>query len=92
MQLPEFLNLGIISQIVILVVGIIQYFKPYVPEWIIKPYLQIVLGVGWSIAIIAYTGTITNWVFVITNGVLAGLLAEGGYQILSNFGLKSKGE
>jgi len=92
MQLPIFLDVAVISQVAFLVIAVIQYFKNHVPEWLIKPYLQVAIGLGWSFAMAAYTGPITNWVFVITNGILGGLIADSGYQVLNNFGLRSIGE
>lgn len=88
-----FLDLSMITQISILVVASIQYFKKFIPEWLVKPYLQGALGIVFSYLIQAYLGAGSiNWVFTLVNGLLAGMVAEGGYQVLNEFGLRSKEE
>jgi len=86
----NFLDVGMITQISILVVALIQYIKPYIPTWIIKPYLQVAAGISFGFLIQRYLGQPLNYVAFIINGVLAAMVSEGGYQVLSSFGLKSK--
>lgn len=85
----NFLNMADISQIAVLTVALIQYIKPYVPEKIIKPYIQGVVAIGFSFLIQLYMGQL-NYVSAVVNGMLATLVSESGYQILSTFGLRSK--
>ena len=88
-----FLDLPMIMQISILVVASVQYFKKFTPEWLIKPYLQGVFGIAFSFLIQSYTGIgDINWVSMGVNGILAGIVADGGYQILNVFGLRSIGD
>ena len=89
LQLPEFLDLNRITVIAGLILAIIQYVKSKLPDWIIKPYLQLVLGIFLSWWWGAYTlpaGTplwSINWVFVVTNGITAAIFADTGFNFLS---------
>lgn len=85
------LDINMITQVSLFVVAFIQYIKKFTPEWLIKPYLQGVLGIGFSFLIQQYLGTPLNYAAVIINGIFAGMVSESGYQILSHFGLQGKG-
>jgi hypothetical protein len=87
--LPSFLDIAKITALATLVLALVQYVKDKVPSWAIKPYLQIAFGVGlslWWDSYVLPAGTpfyMVNWVVVLTNGVLAGIFADLGFNFLS---------
>lgn len=97
MSLPDWLDLGKIGQLGIIIMMIVQYIKAQIPDKYIK-YVAIGIGILVSILCECYIGGIANipWIKAIVNGILAAILADTGYQFLSskgggNFTLPSKG-
>lgn len=89
MNLPSFLDLARIGELALLVAMVIQYIKDKVPEPIIKPYLQMVLGILFSWLAIAYVAGTVNplnvpWVKVVVDGIVAALASDFGYNFLSS--------
>ena len=88
--LPDFLQLEKISYISLLILALIQYVKTRVPDWIIKPYLQVFFGLAlawWWDAYGLPAGTpfwSVNWITVISNGILAAIFADTGFNFLSS--------
>lgn len=87
MELPDFLDAARIGQLALLVAIVIQYVKDKVPEWFIKPYLQMVLGIILSWLGLAYVSGAVNpflvpWVKVIVDGIVAALVSDFGYNFL----------
>jgi len=86
MDLPSWLDLPKIGALGVLVIFIVQYIKAYLPEKYIK---LITIGIGVVVAIGAecYTaGCVASWSKTVINGILAAILADGGYSFLSGKG------
>ena len=85
-ELPSWLDLPRIGALGVLTLFIVQYIKIYLPEKYIK---LITIGVGVIVAIGAecyQSGCVLSWSKTIINGVLAAILADGGYSFFSNKG------
>ena len=84
----SFLDLARIGELALLVLMLVQYIKNYVPEKIIKPYLQIASGIAFSWMGMAYTAGIADIlqmpiIKLTVDGILAGMASETGYGFLS---------
>ncbi len=86
--LPDILDLAAIGKIALVVGFIIQYIKTSLPTWLIKPWLQFALGifVAWALTVYVDQYATVNWLVLIVNGILAAIVADGGYSFLSNKG------
>jgi len=79
-----------IGQLALLVLMLMQYVKNRVPEWLLKPWLQMFFGVGlsvWSVLYASPQGTLLsslNWLVVVSDGIFSAVAADGGYQLLKN--------
>ncbi len=97
MNLPDFLDVGKIAQMAALVLMIVQYIKPAIPEKLI-PVASMLVGIGISF-LFAYNVSPTgfNYVMIITYGVFSAIAADTGYSFLSSskssiFSLPSKAQ
>lgn len=85
-ELPSWLDLPKIGALGVLVLFITQYIKVYLPEKWIK---LITIGIGIIVAIGAecyIAGCVPSWPKTIINGILAAIVADGGYSLFSNKG------
>ena len=81
-NLPQWLDMGKIAGVSVIVLAIIQYIKVGIPEKYIK-YVAILIGVAVSIASEMYIGKEVIWIKAVVNGVLGAILADTGYSFLS---------
>lgn len=83
--LPDWLDVAKISGLAILTMAVVQYFKANIPEKFIR-YFAVLVGIGLSFACDCYTGAQIKIVRAILNGVMAAVLSDLGYSLLSKKG------
>lgn len=83
--LPDWLDIAKISGLAVLTMAVVQYFKANVPEKYIR-YFAVLVGIGLSFACDCYTGAQVRVVRAILNGVMAAVLSDLGYSMLSKKG------
>lgn len=87
MTLPSFFDLAKIGELAIFVLMIVQYGKQWIPITtppVAMKVLTMLVGIAASILAVSYaTGAVANWVQAIANGIMAAIMADGGYQFFS---------
>jgi hypothetical protein len=85
MGLPDWLDMTKIGGLAVLTLVVIQYLKGSIPVKFIKP-ATLLVGIVLAYLGERYVGSAVVWVKIIVNGLLAGIMSDVGYGLLSNKG------
>jgi hypothetical protein len=85
MDLPSWLDAPKIAGLAALVLAVVQYLKPYLPEKYVKLF-ALWIGIILSILCELYIGVELIWVKAMLNGIVAAVLADTAYGFLSKKG------